>query len=187
MHKDPSIWRTRETVRHRHLHNPGFDVRRLVIEAQLTLGITQLEMARMLGCSRRTVSRCAARRSAPGQSDLLALARAVHAKDPSLAAKLAHEGSQTLESLGLVKPAPAMPAVTVPAAHVRPFPPTRLVVESVVCAAAEVMQASPATVRGALRAAFARARGLGLTVEEMDDALTEPEEPKPATPRGKRG
>jgi hypothetical protein len=91
-----------------------------------------------------------------------------------------------LEGLGIAKPAPPVVAAPAPVVPVRPFPPTRLVVESVVCAATEVMQASPVAVHGVLRAAFARARGLGRTVEEMDEALTEVDEPKPPTLRGKR-
>jgi transcriptional regulator with XRE-family HTH domain len=166
---------------------PGPEAVGLAHQAQRALGLTQLELAALLGLSRRTVSRWGAHRSRPSASELQKLARAVHPKDPALAAKLAREGGETLESLGLVAaPVVAAPSLA-PVVAVRPFPPARLVVESVVCASAEAMQASPASVRGVLRAAFARARGLGLTVEEIDDALTEPEEPKPATLRGKRG
>ena len=167
---------------------PGPEAVGLAYQAQRALGLTQLELAGLLGLSRRTVSRWGANRSRPSASELQKLARAVHPKDPALAARLAREGGETLESLGIVAPpAPVVAAPSpAPVVAVRPFPPARLVVESVVCAAAEAMQASPAAVRGVLRAAFARARGLGLTVEEMDEALTQPEEPKPPTSRGKR-
>jgi hypothetical protein len=47
-------------------------------------------------------------------------------------------------------------------------------VESIVCAAADTMQTPPAAVREVLRAAFARAHALGLTVEEVDAALSPP-------------
>ena len=46
-----------------------------------------------------------------------------------------------------------------------------LMVESVVCAAAEAQGVLPAEVRSVLRAAFQRARAMSLTVEEVDDAL----------------
>jgi hypothetical protein len=60
-----------------------------------------------------------------------------------------------------------------PAPVAAPGPPTHLVVESVVCAAAERLQATPTAVREVLRAAFARARTLGLSVQQVDDALVE--------------
>jgi hypothetical protein len=50
-----------------------------------------------------------------------------------------------------------------------------------VCAAAEAMQAPPAAVRDVLRAAVARARALGLTLEEMDEALSASAPPASAT------
>lgn len=61
-------------------------------------------------------------------------------------------------------------------------------VESIVCAAAETMQTTPSAVRDVLRTAFARARGLGMTIEEVDDALSPvPVAPPPkAAPAGKR-
>jgi len=153
---------------------PDSDATALVAEAQRVLGHTQETLGKMLGLSRRTVSRWGNHSSGPTPGNLHALARAVHPRDPALAAKLARAGGETLERLGLVKPAPPPAPPVTATAPPRPFPPTRLVVESVVCAAAETMQASPAAVRGVLRAAFARARALGLTVEEMDDALAEP-------------
>lgn len=114
---------------------------------------------------------------------LQTLARAVYPEDAALAAKVAAEGGQTLEGLGLVRPEPAPPPA--PSAPPRPFPPTRLVAESVVCAAAEAMQAPPAVMREVLRAAFARA--LGLSLEEMNEALSPPAETAPAkATRGKR-
>ena len=116
-------------------------------------------------------------------SQLQKLARAVYPVDASLAAALASEGGQSLESLGLVRPAP--PPVAAPAPS-RPFPPVRLLVESVVCAAAEAMQAPPTAVRDVLRAAITRAHALGLNVEEMYDALAPFVEPTPPS-RRKRG
>jgi hypothetical protein len=129
----------------------------------------------LLGISRRTVQRLASSGGTVHTQYMHVLARAVHPHDPALAASLALEGGQTLESLGVVRPAPpvvpAPPSISPPP---RPAPPTWLTVDSIVCAAAETMQAPPAAVRDVLRAAFARARGLGLTVEEVDDALSPP-------------
>jgi hypothetical protein len=78
---------------------------------------------------------------------------------------------------GLASPAPPAGAtVPVPAAPVRPVPSDALLVESIVCAAAEALQSTPTIVRDVLRVAFARARALGMTTEEVDAAL----QPAPA-------
>ncbi len=153
-----------------------------IAAAQRTLGVTQEELGEMLGASRRTMSRMFTGRSPLSIEHLHVLARAVHSKDPILAAKLAAEGAATLESLGIVRPAPPAAPVAPPVAPGRPFPTTRLVVDSVVCAAAETMQAPPAAVREALRAAVARARALGLSLEEMDEGLA----PAPAAARASK-
>jgi len=165
---------------------PGPDMIRLVTQSQIALGLSQEKLGRLLTASRRTISRWASRQSRPSLRQLQLLARAVYPKDAALAAALAAETGQTLESLGLVQPAPAI--ATAPTPPARPYPPTRLIVESVVCAAAETMQATPTAVREVLRAAFARAQALGLSVEEMNEALTPAAETTPvkAVPRGKR-
>ncbi|HEY3820796.1 MAG TPA: antitoxin Xre-like helix-turn-helix domain-containing protein [Polyangiaceae bacterium] len=161
-------------------HIPSSAAAGLLVRAQQVLGFQQGELADLLGVSRRTVQRIGGRDGTVHAQYMHVLARAVHAKDPELAAALASEGGKTLETLGLVSPAVAPPAappvhaVTPEAPPARPLPPTRLMVESIVCAAAETMQTPPAAVRDVLRAAFARARGLGLTVEEVDEALSPP-------------
>jgi transcriptional regulator with XRE-family HTH domain len=166
---------------------PGPDTPRLLSESQVALGLTQEKLGDLLTASRRTVSRWASGTSRPSVDQLQTLARAVYPEDASLAAKVAAEGGQTLEGLGLVRPEPAPPPAP-PAPLPRPFPPTRLVAESVVCAAAEAMQAAPAVMREVLRAAFARAQALGLSLEEMNEALSPPAEAAPAkaATRGKR-
>lgn len=74
------------------------------------------------------------------------------------------------------------PAAAAPAP--RPRPPTQLLVEAVVCAAADAMRTTPASVRDALRAAFSRAREMGLTLEEMSEVLS----PRPAaSSEGQKG
>jgi transcriptional regulator with XRE-family HTH domain len=158
---------------------PSRDAVALVLKAQLTLGVSQKELGAILGISRRTVSRMASNLSDPTLAQLQRLARAVHPRDASLAAALAAEGATSLEDLGLVRVAP--PAAP-PAPPSRPFPPVRLLVESVVCAAAEAMQAPPMAVRNVLRSALARAHALGLSVEEMNEALAPPESGPPSTP-----
>jgi hypothetical protein len=48
-------------------------------------------------------------------------------------------------------------------------------VDSITCAAADAMSATPEAVRPALRAAFARARDLRLTTAEVASALAPPD------------
>ncbi|HSY21295.1 MAG TPA: hypothetical protein VK841_04235 [Polyangiaceae bacterium] len=164
-------------------HIPGPAAHALVARATSTLGLLQGDLAALLGVSRRTVQRHFASHVMPYSEHLHTLARAVYPRDAALAAELAAEGGKTLEQLGIVPPAPppqpAPPAVpSAPVPPPRKPPPTRLLVESIVCAAADTMQAPPAAVRDVLRAAFTRARGLGLTVEEIDEALRAPAEPE---------
>lgn len=190
-------------------YTPSHDSIPLVALAQQALGLTQGALAEMFQVSRRTITRMANKKVLPTTLQLNVLARAVHPVNPGLAAQLAAEGNETLEGLGIVQPAPPPapaaepeppappppPPVVVapepppaPVPPPRPFPPTRLMVESIVCAAAETMQTTPSEVRDVLRTAFARARGLGMTIEEVDDALSPAPvaQPPKAAPAGKR-
>src|SRR5579871_2482351 len=122
-------------------HIPGPAAAALVVRAQQTLGLSQAEFARLLGVSRRTIQRVYAAGNIPYSEYLHTLARAVHPHDAGLAAALAAEGGQTLVGLGVVRPAPlplpAPPAAPpAPVAPPRKPPPARLMVESIVCAAA---------------------------------------------------
>lgn len=153
---------------------PGKDATALLAQSMFALRLTQEELGTLLVASRRTVSRWVTGRSRVSATTLARLAVAVHPTDAALAARLAAESGQTLESLGLVAPLPAAPAPR------RAFPPMAFVADSVVCAAAEVMGAPPTVVREALRAAFARAQALGLSVDEVSEALS----PPPAPPSG---
>ncbi len=96
------------------------------------------------------------------------MAAMVYPKDPDLAAQLAQSVGQSLVSLGIVAPAPA-PAHAIAAAP--PPPPIEDIVDSIVCAAADAMNALPRDVRPALLAAFTRARRLGLGMETVEKAL----------------
>jgi transcriptional regulator with XRE-family HTH domain len=153
---------------------PGKEAAVLLTQSMHALGLTQARLGTLLMASRRTVSRWVSGRSTINAPTLARLAVAVHPTNATLAARLAAESGQTLESLGLVAPLAA------PAPPRRAFPPMAFIADSVVCAAAEVMEAPPTVVREALRAAFARAQALGLSVEEMSEALS----PPPAPPSG---
>jgi transcriptional regulator with XRE-family HTH domain len=127
-----------------------------LMRLQQTLRLNQKELAKLLGCSSRTVIRYYRGSGVLLPSTYQRLARAVHPHDPAFAAELAASAGQTLVSLGLEPAAPA-----------RPAPTARHLVDSVVCAAAEAMQASPHAMRPALVAAFERAIALGMTAEDV--------------------
>jgi len=153
----------------------------VLFRAQITLGMTQQELGETLGASRRTASRWAAGQSQPSIAQMHRLARMVHeAGDTALAADIATSCGDTLVGLGLA-PVPRVEATGSPPAALLPPPrPSPLVVDAVVCAAADEAGLTPSAVRGILRAAFMRAVALGLTAEDVAEALAPP---KPAAAR----
>jgi len=148
----------------------------LLLRAATLLGKNQEELGDLLRTSKRTVQRWYAGRSTPVVEQLQELARLAHPYDADLAAELAAVCHETLESLGIVAARPAPPAAPEPAPPPRPSP---LVVDAVVCAAADAVEATPSSVRGVLLAAFERAALLGLTCEEVATALREATRPVP--------
>jgi transcriptional regulator with XRE-family HTH domain len=169
-------------------HIPGPEVTALIGQARIALGLNQEDLGKILGASRSSATRWEAGRRHPSVDQIQVLARAVHPKDPRLAAALAAEGGTTLEQLGIVRvqpPQPPAPVVTPPAAQPRPFPPIAPMVDSVLHAASHAIEprAEIETVRVILAAGFARARDLGLTVDEVAAVLAPPPPlaPKPAT------
>lgn len=152
-------------------------VRELLIHARQALGMTQKQFGMALGASHRTASRWEGGQSYPYGSELTELAALVYPKDASLAAELAAAKGQTLESLGIV--APPAPA---PAAPPPPPLPVRLLVDSVVCAAADALETAPVTLRVALLAAFRRARELRLSIDDVESALAPAATPAGAKP-----
>src|SRR5580692_2157521 len=129
----------------------------LLVAAQHVLGVTQEGLGKILGgVTRRTVWRYQGGGTSPHHAHVLALAGHVFPKDASLAAELAASRGQTLESLGLVAPQATKaepPAAPMP----RPIDAkqARLLVDSVVSAAAEELDVPPGNVRRVLHAAFA--------------------------------
>ena len=146
----------------------------------MALGLTQGGLADLLGISRRTVSRWDAGERDPSNEQLHQIARAIFPRDGELAAGLAAEGGTTLEGLGLVpRPAPPPPAPPAPPTPpARAFPPVGLMIDSILLSAIEAAEGQRASlrerdaIREVLRAAFARARALGLTLDEVDEALS---------------
>jgi hypothetical protein len=135
--------------------------------AEDALAIARDDFASMLGVSKRTIMRW--EQSDGGGADFRLLARKVFPMDPALAARLAAQDDETLESLGLGLPSPTSPAAAPGAASPR-F--TRAhAVDAIVCVAAEAGDLPPRAVRATLVAAFARARELGLSVTEVEEGL----------------
>jgi len=134
----------------------------LLREICKALFMTQADLGAFLGVSRRTAQRIAAGRSSVGADGWAKLAQAIHPRNPPLASEVAARGGQTLATLGLfiAQPDPR-------------------IADGVVYAAAEEMDVSPRAIRPALRAAFRRARELGLSVETLAAALEEAKAPEP--------
>lgn len=154
-------------------------------DARRALGMTQAQLADLIGSSKRTVQRWETSRAHPYAQDLAKLAGHVHPHDAEVAAELAAAMGQTLESLGLVvPPLPAPPPPPPPPAGPPPMP-RHLAVDAVVCVASEALGAVPNAVRGVLLAAFRRARELGLSCEEVEQALDAALRPAAAA-KGKR-
>jgi transcriptional regulator with XRE-family HTH domain len=128
----------------------------LLHDSRRVLQLSQNELSARLGVSRRTGQRWT-RGSGPSGTQLHGMARLVFPVDAALAAEIAEAAGTTLDALGL------LPVSTVV--------PTDRVVDAVVCAAAEAMQVVPQNVRPALLAAFACARELGLTLEDVERVL----------------
>jgi transcriptional regulator with XRE-family HTH domain len=139
-------------------------VPQLLVLALDALGITQGQLGDLLGVSRRTISRWTSGGTVLSDKEVATLARAVYPKNASLAAQVAAYGRTTLEQLGIVQPPkPALPPPPPP-------PPPRLV-DVVVYAAADALDASPRSVRRAVIAAFEAALEVGLDVKAVVKGL----------------
>lgn len=136
----------------------------LIFEARRVLGLNRDQLGTLLRLSKRTVARLEGGQSAIHTEGLFELARKVHPRDAALAEELGLAGGTTLEKLGVV----AAPVAPPPA----PAIPGHVLVDAIVCAAADALKAVPETVRASVLAAFRRARELRMTVEDVENALT---------------
>jgi transcriptional regulator with XRE-family HTH domain len=159
---------------------PSSEIHALLGRARVALELTQAELGERFGSSRRTAARWESGQSTPSNTQLHDIVRAVHPVDAKLAAMIAAETGTTLEALGIVRPAPPPLPPLPPPPLPRPFPPIPLLVDSIVLAAMDAFDPTSPDVRSTLRAAFARARGMGLTVEEVDDAFSHSQPPPEA-------
>src|SRR5215472_10134731 len=109
----------------------------VLLEARLALNIpSQGAFGVALGSSKHTGQRWERGQAEPTPTQLHQLARLVYPKDPKLAAEIAAAGRTTLAQLGIAPLPSAVPSA--PPARSRPEP--IHIVDTVVCAAAEVMQ-----------------------------------------------
>jgi len=139
----------------------------LLVRSQHTLGLTQETLGELLGVSRTTMNRwqrSGGRELLPSQ--LVTLTGKLVPEDRDLASELAAHHNETLETLGLVAPAPpTAPAVVAPRVALPHL------VDSVVCAAADAVSQPPAALRPSLIAALERAQAVGLSVDELVSGL----------------
>jgi transcriptional regulator with XRE-family HTH domain len=144
----------------------------LLIQTQHTLRFSQAQLGELVGVAKRTIQRWQHGGTTLSPSNIQTLAAAVHPIDPDLAARIAAHGNTSLQALGIVKPAPPPPP-PIPAA---PAPahslPTSILIDSIVCVAADAIGVQPRAIRPALAAAFVRAREVRLDVAAVADSLT---------------
>ena len=154
----------------------------LMARGRLALGMTSVDLAQTLGCSRRTMHRWMAGETSIGVSALAHLARLVLPRDRALAEEIAAATSATQVRLGLAPlppldppdspPAMPLPEPAPPLPEPAPAPRPPEITHAVVCAAAEAMDLSPRALRPAIVAAFQCARALGLSVAEVQEGLS---------------
>ena len=137
------------------------DSKTLVIQCRIALGLSQREFGNLVGRSERTIQRWEDRGVTLIASEGEALARALRASRPDLAAEVAARTGTTLERLGRAGVAAAR----------GPTPATDSI-DAVVRAAAHALGVAPEAIRPALAAAFAKARETGLDVHAVAEALS---------------
>ncbi len=138
----------------------------LLLRAGIMLGMPHRELARVLGTSRRSVSRWTKDGTWLDYEQVVTMTKLVHPHDAALATAIAALGGETLVTLGLEAPAPTGPAALQATVL------SSKLVDAVVCAAAEAMDVSPRAMRPALLAALRSAREVGLTMEALEATLS---------------
>ncbi len=135
----------------------------LLTKAQIAMGMSQEQLGKVAGVSRRTMVRWQQGDNGPSLDQWVTIARRVYRQDRAVASEIAQKMGESLESLGLEAPAPAQQA----APPARPMPPIGDLVDSIVCAAAEAVTMTPQAIRPAVLAAFDRAASVAVTIDEV--------------------
>lgn len=168
------------------MDTPEANIPALLVRCLQASGLNQKGLADTMGISGRTFSRWLGGEVCTmtiGQGQ--ALAGAVGATDPALAAKVLRTCGAMLQGRGLAPVAQA--AALIPAAQpVAPLPAAtqaapQALLDSVVCAAADRVDLPLSQVRSLVAAAFARAQELGLSVEAVARGFAQ------ASPSGRAG
>jgi transcriptional regulator with XRE-family HTH domain len=154
----------------------------MLVVARQALQMSQREFGPALGASHRTASRWDAGNAQPTESQLRSLVQLLAPVNPELATEAAAHIGETLENLGLAPYAP-QPAVSATAETLRS---AKDLVDIVVCAAAEAADTSPRTMRPVLYVAVRRARQVGLTLEQIEQALAPEEDGRKSKAKGGR-
>ncbi|HEX3344575.1 MAG TPA: hypothetical protein VHS09_08370, partial [Polyangiaceae bacterium] len=134
---------------------------RLVRDGLRAAKLDHYQAAEALSVSTRSIGRYVAGDTHPPRRALELLASAVARHDAALASQLAKAGGIVTQGPGVV-PAAAPVTLAVSLASL---------VEIVVCAAADAIDAPPRTARAALAAALLSARSLGLSSDAIIAAL----------------
>ncbi len=167
----------------------------LLVLCRAALRLDQLELSNLVGSSLRTVQRWENSRAQPSPWHLHRLADAMMPVNPQLAAELDELAPRPKPPPPpVVEPAPLpdapppplpgpppLPAPPTPPSPPEPPPPPppppipdEVLVDAVVCAAAQAMSLVPQAVRPAILAAFTRARDARLTPEAVIAVLSPP-------------
>ena len=152
--------------------------RELCVEYRTLLQMTQVQFGALFNVSARTIMRIEKNQSGFIADNLHTLARLVYPRDAQRAATLARLGGSSLLELGIVappkpKPTPApSPSPIVAAPPALPPLPARHLADSVLCAAADAVSATPESLRPALLAALIRMDEVSLTASELRAVLS---------------
>ena len=144
----------------------------LLTEARRVLGQNQRQLAEMIGSSLRTVQRWETQHGRPDRNEIQNVADAVRPHDVALADEIDTWAPRPKPPQPVAAPPPEPPAPPPPPP---PLPiPDAVLVDSVVCAAAEAMSLVPQAIRPAVLAAFTRARDARLTPDAVVAVLARP-------------
>lgn len=157
----------------------------LLVLARERLSLNQQELAALAGSSLRTVQRWENNRSEPSPWNYHRVADALRELDPELAAEIDELAPRPappaplviVSAMPTIPPPPLTPAPPAPAPPPPPPIADAILVDAVVCAAAEAMSMIPQAVRPAILAAFTRARDARLTTEAVVAVLAPAEAP----------
>jgi hypothetical protein len=140
----------------------------LLQRAQQALLMKHVQLGEMLGCSPRTLNRWRAGGLGPSRKQWQLLARRIHPVNRALAEEIARAIGEEIEAI--VPATPPARAVASPPEPQRPQQ-TSVLVDSILCAAAEAAVMTPQATRAALLAAFDRAALLAVPLAELHRAL----------------